>query len=116
MLLYILLNNVVTVIPLVIKGVAIIVIGRQRYVSVGMRFTVNVRGRRPPSAGMEMWAAECGARDSVLTICVVFVVLALLFIGIGISLEFVAKNFLDKRNVLEAGKRDEVQPFSLWKS
>lgn len=111
MLLYMLVSDVVTVIPLGIKGVELIVIGRQRHISAGIRFTGSELGIRSHSAGKEMWAAECRARDSVLTIGVVFLVLALVFIGIGIALEFIAKYFLDKRNIIYAGTKIENEPF-----
>lgn len=111
MLLYTLMSDIVTVIPLSIKGVELIIIGRQHHISSAIRFTTSISGALSSSAGMEMWSAECRALDYVFPTGLAFLILAISFMIVGVALEFVAKYYLARRRIQLHGADFEDEPF-----
>ena len=103
MLIYMLLSDVLTVLPLLIKGVEMIWISRQRHYAVVTTISSGVVGKSPSSAG-EIFAAECRAMDDVLVVGWVFVAVALVFMVGGVALELLAGNYCDGRGRKEAAK------------
>lgn len=110
MLMYTLMSDVITVIPLAIKGVELILIGKQRHVAAAIRFSTRANGSLPETASMEMWTAECRARDNVLPTGIAFVVLAIVFIILGIALEFIAKAYVNRRRLRRRLLEAEHEP------
>lgn len=97
LLLYTIMSDVVTVIPLGIKGIELIYIGRQRHIDSTIIVTSALDGIKTQTATMQMWTAECRANANVHTLGVVFLVLAIVFLFIGIALEFFAQAWMKKR-------------------
>lgn len=85
---YTLLTDVSTVIPLIIKGVELIVIGRQRHTAAAVRMSSAIDGSLASSSVAELWTAECGVHVYALRTGVAFVVLGVVSMVIGVSLEF----------------------------
>lgn len=100
MLMYMVMSDVITTIPLAIKGVELIFIGRERHVSTAVQFTASVSGELSQTASMQIWSAECMARENVTRVGIAFVVLAAIFIAMGISLELIAKSYVDRHRRL----------------
>lgn len=97
MLLYMLMSDILTVIPLAIKGIELIVIARQRHKSVAVRMLSSVNGTLGESAAAELWGAECRAKDNVLPSGIVFLTLALIFMIAGVAAEFWARAYVERR-------------------
>lgn len=97
LLLYTVMSDVVTVIPLGIKGIELIYIGRQRHIDSTIIVTSALNGIKTETATMQMWTAECRSSASVHTLGIVFLVLAIVFLFIGIALEFIAQAWMKRR-------------------
>lgn len=95
--LYTILSDVVTVIPLGIKGIELVVIGRQRHISTSIAMTSPLDGTRAETATMQLWTAECHVDAEVYSIGVLFIVLSISFLIIGVVLEIVALAWKKKR-------------------
>lgn len=65
MVLYAVLSDVVTVIPLAVKGGELVGIARRRRRAVALRLSGAVGGAAADSAVAELWAAECRAGEDV---------------------------------------------------
>lgn len=100
MLFYALMTDIVTVIPLGIKGVELTFIGRQRHRSIVIRLTSSVNGTMPTSAVSELWGAQCRASDNVYPTGILFVCLSIIFMILGVALEFIARAFVARRTLL----------------
>lgn len=100
MLFYAVVTDVITVIPLGVKGIELLVIGRQRHRSVVIRLTSSVNGTRSDSAVMEMWAAQCRSRESVTTVGIIFISLAIAFMVLGVVLEVTVRRFVKRRKLI----------------
>lgn len=96
MLMYTLMSDVITVVPLALKGIELIYIGRERHVAAAIRFSTAVNGSLSETAGMELWTTECRARENVVPTGISFLVLAIVFIVIGVYLELAAKAHVDR--------------------
>lgn len=98
-LLYTLMSDVLTVIPLGIKGLELMSIGRQRLRSVVMRIssTLDVNKKDTAAAAADLWTAECRSKDKILPIGVLFLVLSIVFLVGGVIAEFVARNYVKRR-------------------
>lgn len=97
MLLYTVMSDVLTVIPLGIKGLELVIIGLQRQRSVFVRMTGEVNGSRPEIVAAELHAAECRAHDDVLPAGIAFLVLSLIFLVGGVAAEFIARAYTAKK-------------------
>lgn len=97
MLLYTLLTDVLTAVPLAIKGVEVLTIGKTQRYSVVTRFTGgNLEAEDPEIADNkagEVWAARCSSADKFTARGVVFLTVALTFMIVGIILEFAARKW-----------------------
>lgn len=97
MLLYTIMSDVVTVIPLAIKGIELIAISRQRHIDATIVVTSAMLGVKAETATMQMWTAECRAEANVYTLGVVFLVVSIVSLLVGIALEFLAQAYKKKR-------------------
>lgn len=97
MLLYTALTDVLTAVPLCIKGVELINISRHKYRATSAQITGN-RGSNETQVA-EAWVAECTlkARHGHFQRGVIFVVLSISLMIFGVACEFVAKWWVKKR-------------------
>lgn len=101
MLLYTLLTDVLTAVPLAIKGVEVLQIGlRPTYAAIsritGATFELNAE----QSGGdklLEVWVSECRAETSLLSTGITLLVVALIAMVGGIIAEFVAKRWASRK-------------------
>lgn len=113
-LIYAIMTDVATTLPLGIKGVSLIYIGKEKHRSVVLRMTSAVDGSLSKSAAVEFWGAECKARSSVLSNGIFFLVFAIFFMLLGIALEFMARSWILRRRTLRDIKHNVFQrPTSL---
>lgn len=96
MFIYVLLSDVLTVIPLAIKGGELLFIGRKKERAVVLRLSGSLNGTLSETAAAELWAAECGANDNVEVVGIIFLTLSLTFLVIGIVAEFVSRVYVMK--------------------
>lgn len=103
MLFYTLLSDVITVVPLAIKGIELIQIGKRTEYGIATRLSGSldraIDGNRSDSAMVQVWIARCGVRGPVAQIGIAFVVLSFGFMIIGIVLEFLAHWYMKKRRM-----------------
>lgn len=98
MLLYTLISDVLTAVPLAIKGVELMIIGNQRHRAVVIRLTGSVNGSLLVSAGADITAAECRALSFVRPTGIKFLATAIFFMVFGVVLELVARNIRMRRD------------------
>lgn len=96
-LMYILITDVVTVIPLAIKGIELVVIGNHRAYSVSGRITSPVNGTLGAAAGAQIWGARCQAKMDLISIGTVFICLACFSLVIGLALEWVSREYMIRK-------------------
>lgn len=98
MLLYTALTDVLTTVPLCIKGVELIQISKKRFKAVSAQVTGNVED---PNANLvaEAWYAQCRLKKHAdhMTRGVVFVVLSISLMCFGVACEFFAKQWVKRR-------------------
>lgn len=109
MLWYILLSDVLTVIPLAIKGIELVVLGRTRFESVLVRISTSSNGTLGEAAAGELWAASCRAKESILSAGVVFICLAIAFLVGGVVAELWAADYSKRRRMREAMLQAEIE-------
>lgn len=97
MILYALLSDVLTVLPLGIKGVELISIGSSEYVGSVVRMTSFRNGTRAEAAAAEVYVAQCHVKQNLVAIGGAFVAIALLFLVGGVLAEFIAKGYKERR-------------------
>lgn len=100
-LIYTLTSNVVTVVPLGVKGVELIHIGRQRHRSVVTWMSSALSGKRSTTAGAQLWAAECQSQGYILRTGLFFLIAAVTSLIVGILLEYVSHIVLKRRRKKE---------------
>lgn len=110
MFLYTIFSDVLTVVPLAIKGVELFVIGKQRQFASHIRMSSAANGSLPETAFMELWTAECHSKKNIVTVGAVFLSLSLFFIVLGVLLEFWAMWFVSKRRRSENSAIYESAP------
>lgn len=98
---YTLLTDVSTVIPLIIKGVELIVIGKQRHTAAAVRMSSAIDGSLASSSVAELWTAECRVHVYSLRMGVAFVVLGVVSMVIGVGLELFTLARVKKRMRVE---------------
>ena len=96
MLVYTLLTDVLTTVPLAIKGVEVLLIGNQAKVAVVTRITGGNLGRQGNKAA-EVWVAECRATGSYQATGIVLLVVALAFMIGGVVAEMWARKWVRGR-------------------
>lgn len=97
MLLYTLFSDILTVIPLAIKGAELVYIGGLRHRTIAVRMTSAMNGTLSNSAGASLWAAECRATKRVRPLGFAFLTIALVFLTLGVWLEFWARQYVKMR-------------------
>ncbi|PXF43124.1 hypothetical protein BWQ96_07158 [Gracilariopsis chorda] len=97
MLLYALLSDVLTVLPLAIKGIELISIGSSRYVGSVVRMTTNMNGTRAKAAAAEVYVSQCEVKRNLVAIGATFVTIALAFLVGGVLAEFAARRYKERR-------------------
>lgn len=104
-LLYTLMTDVVTVLPLAIKGAELINIQNAKYRAVVVRIGSNfdLSGRLPEVTGSESWAAQCETKLNLGRIGAAFLGIALSALVLGLCTEyFVFRYVRAKRRNVEA--------------
>lgn len=91
MFVYILLSDVLTCLPLLVKGAELISISSLRHRNIVTRVSSTVNGSVSESAAAELFGAECRAKREFWGIGVAFVTIAVGFMVGGIVAEFVAR-------------------------
>lgn len=94
---YTIISDILSVIPLAIKGVELIIIGSARYRAVTTRVTGASNGSQAISAAAEIWGVECRAFDRVRPIGILFLCMALSFMVLGVMVELVAQRWIVRR-------------------
>lgn len=100
MLVYTLLTDVLTAVPLAIKGVEVLLIGKKvKYAAVTRISGGNLwdNDRQQQGKAAEIWVAECVAEGNFITQGSILLVVALLFMVGGVVAEIVAKRWVQKR-------------------
>lgn len=97
MLLYTLASDILTVIPLGIKGVELISIGNTRERTIVIRSTASANGIQSDSAAADFWAAECRAHDNVRPIGILFLVLSIVALVSGVVAEVVSREYVKRK-------------------
>lgn len=95
--LYALLSDVLTVIPLSIKGIELISIGSATFIGSVVRISSTSDGSESEAAAAEMYGALCVPKKDVLPTGIVFLTVSLVFLVAGLIGELVAKKYATKR-------------------
>lgn len=98
MILYTVITDIVTVIPLTIKGIELISIGSSTHRSIAVVLSGAGNGSMSISAGAEIWAAQCRSKGNVLPAGIAFLVLSIVFMVVGVLAEFYARYYVMKRS------------------
>lgn len=96
MLLYTIMSDVLTVIPLLIKGIELLIISSRKHRSVVVRISSFTNATRTDIAVAEMWAAECTVSGSVRSTGYAFLALSLVALVVGILSEIGAKIYVTR--------------------
>ncbi|PXF43105.1 hypothetical protein BWQ96_07139 [Gracilariopsis chorda] len=97
MLSYALLSDVLTTLPLGIKGVELILIGSSSHRGAVARITSHVNGKRPEVGAAEVFVAECRQKREVYPTGIAFLLSSLLFLIGGLVAEVAARSFKMRR-------------------
>lgn len=97
LLAYALLSDVLTVIPLGIKGVELIIIGNQVVTESVTRMSSSISSPPSNTSAVELWVAKCQAKSGIKQTGIVFLVLAIVFLVGGVAAEFLARDFAARR-------------------
>lgn len=115
MLFYILMTDVLTVLPLAIKGVELINIHRTKYRAVVVRMTsdYDLNGRPPQVVGSESWATQCETKGNLGRVGIAFLTIALATLVVGVAVEYSAFSYVRaKRRKIEAISSDSGSRWS----
>lgn len=91
LILYTLLTDVVTIMPLAIKGLELTIIGSRKKYAASARVSTAINGSFANAAGAHVWAVECGPKKKLLLYGEVFIYAAMTSMVIGIGLEIVGR-------------------------
>lgn len=92
-LMYAILSDILTALPLLIKGIELVQISNQRHQSVVTRMTSPSNGTYASTAFCEMWTAECRSKENVGVAGYIFVTMATVFMLGGLVAEFVTQRY-----------------------
>lgn len=106
MLLYTLLTDVLTAVPLAIKGVEVLLIGKRSNRAIVTRISGADVMDPNASKAAEVWVAECKARGSYTATGVTLLAVALTAMVGGIIAEFWAKTYMSKRQKFKVDDND----------
>lgn len=98
MLLYTLISDVLTAVPLATKGIELMAIGAQRHKAIVIRLSGSTNVSSPGPAAAEVIAAECRALSYVRPTGVKFLITALFFMVFGVAMELIARNIRMRRD------------------
>ncbi len=101
-LLYTLVTDVLAVIPLLIKGIELLIAGNARYYST--RTMMYGNPARNGTVIGESWAVQCRAEQNLTVYGAVFVAIAIAAMVFGIAMEVLAKGLV-KRNDRKTAER-----------
>lgn len=103
MLLYTALTDVLTTVPLCIKGVELISISKRRFTATSAQITGALEAGSRETAVAEAWVAKCRLKDHArhFNLGVIFVVLSITLMMFGVACEFVARWYVKKRTNAE---------------
>lgn len=93
LLLYALLTDVLTALPLMIKGIELIQISKERHTSVVTRVSSALNGTASEISRGEIWTASCRSTERVNTIGVAFVIIAVVLMIVGLLAEVGAQAY-----------------------
>lgn len=107
---YLVISDILTVIPLAIKGWELMHIADQTFQDSAIRITSADDGSRAPSAVMQLWVTECRPGRYVYISGIIFITIASVFLVFGVTLEFVAKALVSKRKLMRSMASSEHEP------
>ena len=110
MLFYTLLTDILTVVPLGVKGAELISIGSLTHRSVVVRISSSVMLPRSGAAAAELWSTECYAPSNVHRWGTFFLVLSLVFMIVGIMIEISAQAYMKRKRANIMNEFQEVLP------
>lgn len=99
MLLYTLMSDVLTVLPLAIKGIELISIQNMKYRAVVVRMgsEYDLFGRAPEAVPSESWAAQCEAKGNLGRVGASFLGIALSALVMGLLLEYFSYSYVKRK-------------------
>ena len=97
MLIYMLCSDVLTVVPLFIKGIELVVIGRQQFRAVALRVENDMNGEVGNGAAGQLWSVECRIQTNTAAHGTIFILLSIAAAVVGIRLELWARRFIHAR-------------------
>lgn len=97
MLMYAILSDVLTTIPLFIKGVELITIGSRSRIAAITRISSGFNGTLADVAAAEVYVASCRSKQSVLPKGIGFVGISLAFLILGLAAEVLAREYVAYR-------------------
>lgn len=103
MLIYTVLTDVLTAVPLAIKGVEVVLIGREEKTAVVTRITGGELAEGAENKAAEIWIAKCRPRGRLRLTGGVLLGVALGFMVGGIVAEFVAKAWVKRTGGFKHG-------------
>ncbi|CAN8065483.1 unnamed protein product [Agarophyton chilense] len=92
-LMYAMLSDVLTVVPLSIKGVELISIGSAVFYGSVLRISSDTNGKQSDMAAAEIYVARCTSKRSVLPTGIAFLTVSIVFMILGLLAELVAKRY-----------------------
>lgn len=94
---YVVITRVFAALPMLIKGVEIIVISQRVFTSILTR--TGVGKSKQDVVGAELWIAKCEVKDNIAVKGVYFIVTAVLSVLLGLLFEFIALRYAKKKYV-----------------
>lgn len=98
---YIIFTDIFSLIPFAIKGFELIQSSKKSSDVIHV-----YRSGNSTLGQMEIWVASCQGQRSFRTVGIIFVVLALIFLILGISLEFFANSYMRKQRNLKGAQAE----------
>lgn len=116
MLMYALLSDVLTALPLMIKGIELINVGTKRHYSVFTRMSSSSDGTYSRSSRCEVWSAECHSKRNVAVAGKFFIAVAIIFIVGGLCAEVAAHRYRSRGRSAHTRQTKELVFESLLRS
>eukprot|EP00178_Gracilaria_changii_P025453 TRINITY_DN78410_c0_g1_i1.p1 TRINITY_DN78410_c0_g1~~TRINITY_DN78410_c0_g1_i1.p1 ORF type:complete len:509 (-),score=47.18 TRINITY_DN78410_c0_g1_i1:330-1856(-) len=106
LLTYVLLSDVLTVLPMLIKGIELWSIGNARFTEVVTRIGDTFAEE---TIAAEMWIASCRVNHNARTIGIIFMTASSLALVVGIVLEVIAKSLTSRVRRQQQQEMEEMQ-------
>ena len=100
MVLYVIASDILTALPMLIKGVEIVLIAGREFQSAMTRMGDPTRDGSETSVAAEVWVASCQTRRGVRGVGVTLICVSLGLMVLGVVLEFVARWYMGHRKVV----------------